>query len=137
MEPDGKGDRVPGAKLAQSFLSGGVQSPRHDYHRPRVDTTLSTEKACGNSRSEIMARHLSKPCRFAYRPRDFRLEKPRPIGFQHDGVKRDGARVEARGAVENPQKGTLRRKGYPRRRIENRRQERLRTRSRRMLLKRA
>jgi hypothetical protein len=93
--------------------------------------TLRIEKVCGNSRSEIVARHLSKLRRIAEWPRRRRLEKPRAIGFQHDGVKHNLACGEARvcadrrfaGAIENPQKGALCRKRNARRRIENRRQE--------------
>jgi hypothetical protein len=93
--------------------------------------TLGGEKTGGNLCREFSARLFSEQCRLGQRPRHLGFEKPRTIGFQHDGVKSDVARLDARicadrrlaGAIENPQKGALRRKRNARRRIENRREE--------------
>jgi hypothetical protein len=98
---------------------------------PHADLALRIEKTGGNLRGEITPRRLAKRCRLRQRPERHCFEKPRTIGFQHDGVQCDVACIKARicanrrfaGAIENPQKSALRRKRHARRRIENRREE--------------
>ena len=75
----------------------------------RLKRALTIEKTGGDLRGEIAARRFPERCRLGQRTRDLGFEKPRTIGFQHDGVKSDGACVEARiradrrfaGAIEN------------------------------------
>ena len=54
-----------------------------------------------------MARHLSQQCRIAKWPRDLGFETLRAIGFQYDGVKRDGACVEARNCADRRLAGAI------------------------------
>ena len=89
-----------------SYLAGSVTPPRLNLRnlRSRKSITLRFKKISWDLGREFLPRGFSERCRLRKRPGRRLLEKPRTIGFQHDGVKREPSFPDGRihgGDTEN------------------------------------